>query len=92
MESAREDMQDPPVVRTKGCGASGSKGSQTHKKAQTCSKCGAWGHNKRSCSTNCPTAHPTSVTDAECVNVDVTEAGERAYDFNAQLVSHERIG
>lgn len=90
--STWEDIQDPPVVRTKGCGPSGSKGSQTHRKAQMCSKCGSRGHNRCSCSTNGLTTHAPTMSDAECEYVDDTDEVERAYHINAQLVSDENYG
>lgn len=42
-----ESIQDPPIVRTKGCGKSNAAGRQ--RRTQTCGNCGAVGHNRRSC-------------------------------------------
>lgn len=82
-----ENIHDPPMVRTKGCGTSGSKCSQTHRKAQTCGKCGARGHNRRSCSTSTQSAQPMGMTYGAFVTVNVNDEAKREDDFNAQLVS-----
>lgn len=44
-----DSLQDPPVVRTKGCGTSTSNVASRQRRTQACGSCGGTGHNRHSC-------------------------------------------
>lgn len=48
-ESTNYDVEDPPQVRSKGCGPSSNPEDGRARRAQTCHNCGSSGHNRRSC-------------------------------------------
>lgn len=77
-EIASEILHDLPTVRSKGCGAAGTSGSQRGRRTQRCGSCGGIGHNRRSCP-------------SRGVNQEVTDSAV-AYSLSARDDVHPELG
>jgi hypothetical protein len=68
-----EDILDPDIVRTKGCGGLPSGTPATQRRPRNCGMCGVPGHNKRSCPQNGVGGNSTRETQSPLTTTDGTQ-------------------
>lgn len=82
-----EHVEDPPCVRTKGCGVVDTTATGKRRRIQTCSRYGRRGHNRRSCPNLRPMGDAGAGLCTSLVNEDLNTDYTLIGDYNSQLVS-----
>lgn len=80
-----DNLQDPPHIRTKGCGS--TLAPTSGRRTTRCSTCGQAGHNKRSCVTGRKREVVTEARNEDSVNEDECGVLEHDDNENCNMVS-----